>query len=359
MRVIKSIVKHFWLGLNVIASNKIVVLLIICLGIYSLNTTKCYKEELEHYQNDELTEKISNNVVSYYDDVNLDTEKLKGIAASELVTCINQRIEIDSLNESVKGKIDELNNLYNEEDNYFSFLYQDIYTGFSISYNEEGAIFTASTIKAPAMIYLYELASEGKIDLNTELTYTKEFYSGGSGVLKNKEFNTKYKVEELIQYAIHDSDNIAYKMLMNYYGRESMYSYWSSLGTKNIFKYDTVWGYTSSKDASIYMKELYDFYLDDNEYGERLMGYFKNAEWKQITDKNGEYNTANKGGWSDETFHDVAIVFEENPYILVIMSKTGESDYNYLFKTTSKLVGEIHDEYWKFKMEECNKISQY
>ena len=96
-------------------------------------------------------------------------------------------------------------------------MYKDIYTGFTVSYNGEAPIFTASTIKAPAMIYLYEMASLGEVDLNEELTYTRGYYSDGSGVLKTKSFDTKYSIDTLIGYAIHDSDNAAYAMLMNRY----------------------------------------------------------------------------------------------------------------------------------------------
>ena len=83
------------------------------------------------------------------------------------------------------------------------------------------------------------------------------------------------------------------------------------------------------------------------------------ASWKMVTNKDGKFNTANKGGWSGAAFHDIAIVFEENPYILVIMSNSGESDYDYLFKTTSRLVGELHDKYWALKMTRCENINQY
>lgn len=353
-------INYFFIGVSAIASNKIAVIIIFLLSIFLINKTYCYKEELNDYKNDNITEKKTSNTNYYYNNTNnLDTKTLKSIAATELITCINEKLDINKLPANLTQTISELNNFYNSSDNYFSFLYKDIYTGFTIAYNENQPIPTASTIKAPAMIYLYELASKKEIDLNEKLTYTLNFYSNGSGVLKNKEPGTEYTIKQLIEYAIHDSDNIAYKMLMNRFNCEKMYSFWKDKGTTNIFKYDTVWGYTSTKDASIYMQELYNFYLTDNTYGEELMTYFQNAEWKQITNKEGKFNTANKGGWSDETFHDVAIVFEENPYILVIMSKTGTSDYDNLFQKTSTLIGNFHEEYWKYKMTKCNNITQY
>lgn len=339
-------------------------ILISLLCLTFLGTTVCYKLELNNYYYDNINEKTFKkqkfNVDYYYSDSN-DINISKDIAASNLVGCIKNKIDLNELNSEINNNINELNNLFNESNNYFSFIYKDIYTGFTVAYNEEAPIFTASSIKAPAMIYIYEKASQGEIDLNEELIYDGSFYSDGSGVLKNKEFNTSYTVDTLINYTIHDSDNIAYAMLVNRFGRENIYNFWKEKGCKNIFMYDTIWGTASANDAAIYMEELYNFYINNNEYGNKLMEYFKNAEWKQITDKDGKYNTANKGGWADSAFHDIAIVFEENPYILAIYSNSGNnySEYKYLFNKTSTLVGNLHNNYWKYKVNECSKIKQY
>ena len=362
---IKRWVGYFFTGVKVIASNKIAVIIIFSFGVFLLNQTLCYREELLDYEKDDLKEqtfvKEDPNTNYYYIDTYNDTNISKEIAATELVSCINTKLDLDNIDGDIKNIINEINELFNENEEHFSFLYKDIYTGFTVSYNKDAPIFTASTIKAPAMIYLYEMASRGELDLTEELTYTKGYYSNGSGVLKTKEFDTKYDIDTLIHYAIHDSDNAAYAMLMNRYGRENILKFWQSKGTKYIFTYNTIWGVTSASDASIYMQELYDFYLDNDEYGNKLMDYFKNAEWKMISNKDGEFNTANKGGWSDKAFHDVAIVFEENPYILVVMSNTGEdySSYQHLFTSASKLAGELHSKYWEYKMSKCNEIKQY
>ena len=364
MGIIKRWIGYFFKGIRVIADNKIAVIVIFCLGVFLLNKTLCYREEIINYEKDDIEEKVfvkgSDDVNYYYDNNEVDVFS-KDIAADELVSCINSKIDLDNVEGDIENIILELNSLFNENEDYFSFLYKDIYTGFTVSYNENTPIFTASSIKAPAMIYLYEMASEGNINLDEELVYTENYYSNGSGVLKNNDFDTKYSVDTLIDYTIKDSDNAAYRMLMDRYGRENVLSFWEDLGTKYIFTYDTIWGVTSASDAAIYMSELYDFYIENDEYGNKLMDLFKNSSWKIITNKDGEFNTASKGGWSDEAFHDVAIVFEENPYILVIMSKAGEyfSEYNYLFSSASKLVGELHSKYWEYKMDMCSDIKQY
>lgn len=370
-------VRHFKVTKNsllkrikkIVLSKKIMILCVIsiitiALSITFFSTTVCLKIELDNYDKDNINEKDFKKLdpnINYYYSNNADINISKNIAASSLVGCIENEISVNNLNNTIKNYINDLYNLYSESPNYFSFIYRDIYTGFTVSYNADSPIFTASSIKAPAMIYIYEKASIGEIDLNEELIYDGRFYSDGSGVLKDKNYNTSYTVDTLINYTIHDSDNIAYAMLMNRYGRENIYNYWKDKGTKNIFMYDTIWGTASANDAVIYMEELYKFYVENDEYGSRLMEYFKNAEWKQITDKDGKYNTANKGGWAQSAFHDIAIVFEKNPYILAIYSNTGDNygDYKYLFDKTSKLVGNLHTEYWKQKMNDCNRIEQY
>lgn len=355
----KSILKffnYFFIGFSYLASKKIIVILIFVLFIYLMDTTYAYKEEISSYEVENMQNK-SNEEIKVYN--NNDSIIDKESALKERISCYTTNITKDKLPENISSKVQELNNLYKENIEHVSFLYKDIQTGFTISYNESEPIFTASTIKAPAVIYLYEKASNKEINLDEKLTYTSNFYNGGSGILQTKEPNTSYTVKELLEYTIYHSDNIAYAMLMNRFNREDMYKFWSNLGTKNIFKYDTIWGYTSSLDAAIYMEELYRFYLENEEYGTILMELFKKSGWKMVTNKNGEFNTASKGGWSEKSFHDAAIVFENNPYILTIMSNTGESNYTYLFTKTSSLVGELHEEYWKYKESICGQIKQY
>ena len=358
MKIFLKILDYFFIGFSFLASKKVVAILVVCLFISLLQVSTGYREELIKKEQEMFYEKGNPNIEYYNEELN-KIEVDQNIAISEVIACYQNGLSEDKVSAEIKSYAEELKSLYDKDNAYFSFLYQDIYSGFTVSYNESSPIFTASTIKAPGMIYLYEMASKGEIDLNEKLVYSSNFYSGGSGVLKTKEVGTSYSVEELIQYAIHHSDNVAYAMLMNRFKRENVLNFWTGLGTKNIYTLNTIWGVTSAKDAAIYMRELYRFSQENKEYGSKLLEYFKNAEWKLLTNKNGEFNTANKGGWSGDAIHDVAIVFEENPYILVVMSNLGERSYANLFKKTSELVGSLHEEYWKYKKELCGNINLY
>jgi len=306
----------------------------------------------------EIEEKESEEVVAYLDEELLD-DSLKNIAASELISCINSSIDMNKLPDSITSIINEINHYYNQSNNYFAFKYKDIYTGFTVSYNENQKIFTASTIKAPKDIYIYEMASQGKIDLDEKLTYTSRYYNTGTGILKKNKFNSKYSVRTLSKYSIVYSDNAAHNMLMDKYGRGNMLAFWKELGTNAIFTANNNWGVINAHDASIYMEELYRFYLEDEKYGQELMNNFLNANPKFIKGKNG-YKVANKSGWSGTAIHDVSIIFADNPYIVVALSNLGYTDY-YMsyFNKANDFAYRLHTEYWKYKMDVCSNIEQY
>lgn len=319
-----------------------------------------YGKKVDHYE--EFFTKIESKEEEYtivYDDKDMDMETLKKVAASELVNCINSKIDENKIPDSIKNIMNEINNYYNQSNDYFSFLYRDIYTGFTVSYNQNQNIFTASTIKGPTDIYIYEMASLGKANLDDKITYTSGYYNTGTGILKNKAINTKYSVRTLLEYSTVYSDNAAHNMLMDKYGRNNMLNFWKEKGTTAIFTANNNWGITNAHDASIYMQELYRFYVNNSKYGEPLMKNFMNANPKFIAGKN-NYIVANKSGWSGTAIHDVSIVFADNPYIVVALSNLGETDY-YMsyFNKANDLAYRLHTEYWKYKMDECNNIKQY
>ena len=351
---------NFW---NFLSNRKVLLWMSILIFVFtSITVGKTFylRSVVDNYEEffTVIEEKESLETVVYDEEELLD-DNLKNIAASELINCINSSVDTDKLPNSVTSIIDEMNKYYNRSNDYFAFKYKDIYTGFSVSYNENQKIFTASTIKAPKDIYIYEMASLGKINLDDKLTYTSGYYNTGTGTLKKKNFNTKYDVRTLSKYSIVYSDNAAHNMLMDKYGRQNMLNFWKEKGTNAIFTQNSNWGVINAHDAIIYMEELYRFYVEDDIYGQELMNNFLNANPKFIKGKNG-YKIANKSGWSGTAIHDVSIVFADNPYIVVALSNLGKTDY-YMsyFNKANDFAYRLHTEYWKYKMETCDDINQY
>lgn len=306
----------------------------------------------------EIESKDSTDIVIENENVD-DLILSKMSAADKLVNCIASSVTSDELPDNVLQIINNIKSYYDQSNDYFAFKYVDLYTGFSVQYNENQPIFAASSIKAPKDIYIYEMAAMGKIDLNEKLTYTSRYYNTGSGLLKNTEFNKEYSIKTLLEYSTVHSDNAAHNMLMDRFGRENILSFWKEKGTDTIFTQNNNWGSTSAHDAAIYMKELYRFYLENSQYGEALMTNFINAYPSFILGKN-NYKIANKSGWSGSSLHDMSIIFADNPYIVVGLSNLGDTNY-YMsyFNKINDLAYQLHTEYWKYKVETCTNTKQY
>lgn len=324
-----------------------------------LQSNISYSYKLNQYEEDTMTyDKNIDATVKTYSEENLENNNV-GNAANSLINCINSKIDVNSIPDNVQNVINKINDFYNESGNHFAFAYKDLHTGFTVTYNESQQVFTASTIKAPTDLYIYEMASLGKINLDDEMTYTSNYFNPKSGKLKYNEFNTKYTVRELLRLSTVYSDNAAHNMLEDKFGRVNILNFWKEKGTEYIFTQNTNWGVLNAHDAIIYMSELYRFYLSNGEYGKEIMENFKNASPKFIEGKN-DYLVANKSGWGNTSIHDVSIVFAENPYIVVALSTLGKTNiYNAYFDKVNDLAYELHTEYWKYKTEACNNIKQY
>ena len=132
--------------------------------------------------------------------------------------------------------------------------------------------------------------------------------------------------------------------------------FWIEKNTKSIFKEYSNWGVTNANDATIYMKELYDYYNTDTTLANELMENFVNVTFKPLSSNDNKLVTANKSGWSGTIFHDATIIFDDNPYILVVLSNTGLNGYPYLFNLTNDLIEQLHSQYWNLKYNMCAQI---
>lgn len=229
-----------------------------------------------------------------------------------------------------------------------SFLYYDICTGYSFSYNEAVEFPTASTIKTSLAIYIMDLASQGKTDLEKKLTYSANFSYGGTGVLQGQSVGTQYTVAQLLEHMIVNSDNIAYRILLAEYGYKNSQDYWYSLGTTTTYRVGSSWGTITANDALIYLRQLYRFYREDEQYGKRLMDLFKAARFRYIafaTDK--QIEIAHKSGSTSAAMNDLSIIFHEQPFVFIVLTRKDAmlNDRAFFTKATEDIYA-FHQYFW-------------
>ncbi len=347
MKIIKKLINYFLIGLKTISRNQTILMTIstISLILISIVVYRAInlRNKVDNIENS-IINKLETTVKLNYPDYNITSKE----GATFLADCLKAPLTNKQLTDSLLNISKELENLFNESNYNFAFKYKDIYTGFTISYNSSQPIFEASTIKAPEAIYIYEEAEKENINLNDTIKYTSNYYSEGTGKLKNTSFNANYTISELVGYSIMYSDNAAHLMLNNKYKTSNMYNYWTNLGTTTIFKQNSAWGNINADDATIYMEELYNYYINENKYSEELLSYFDKS-WKIIGTPNNNIRIASKSGWSESSLHDTALIFDKNPYTLIILTQIGYTDYQKFFDKVSTLIYNFHKEYWKQK----------
>ncbi len=355
MKSTKEFIYYFTLGAKFILTNHIFQGIIFTITFFIVSfvvyRSSILRKDVDKYE--ELTNKIEEKMETEIKINYQTTEEVPYLSgAASLSNCLKEPLTEDKFTENFTNTITAIENLFNSSKYNFAFKYEDIYTGFNISYNSGQPIFAASTIKAPEAIYIYEEAEKGNINLNDSITYTSNYYSEGTGILKNTPFNKSYDIKTLVSYSIIHSDNAAHLMLNNKYQSNNIYSYWNSLGTNVIFKDNNAWGNINADDATIYMKELYNYYISKNNYSDELLNYFIKA-WKLIKVPDNNIVIANKTGWSGTSLHDAALIFDENPYILVILTNRGYTEYESFFNEASTLIYNLHKEYWTIKINSC------
>ncbi|MFS1513087.1 serine hydrolase [Chengkuizengella sp. SCS-71B] len=229
-------------------------------------------------------------------------------------TTINSFAQEEKLPERL---LDELHSIGN-----IAFYYENLVTGTSMSYQKEKVYAGASTIKLPLAVYIYQEAANGSLNLNQKLTYSVYHYYEGSGVIQFQPFGTQYTIRDLVKKMIVHSDNVAYIMLTEKMGRANFLSFLQEIGGKNIFPNGS--NRLSAEDLATYVKSLNEFIEEHELLGQELLDVFVYTDYNDtIPAGASELNVAHKVGYLplELIYHDVGIVYDEHPYILVIMTK--------------------------------------
>jgi beta-lactamase class A len=107
-------------------------------------------------------------------------------------------------------------------------------TGRHIGYREEELFPTASVIKLPLLVTLYEDAIAGRIDLAERVTYREDTNVAGSGVLQFLDDGLNPTVRDLSVLMMSVSDNTATDLLFDRVGKRRIESTMGRLGLQSI-----------------------------------------------------------------------------------------------------------------------------
>lgn len=247
-----------------------------------------------------------------------------------------------------------------------SLYYKDLTTGYSVAYNEDEILYSASLIKLP---YVYavirEIAAfedkklnftadgqplydeegvplfegehpntdtdgaiiyqdtEKKYDLTNEWVYDPEtMFKEGSGIIQYEQAGFTLTYKQLFEYTIIHSDNIAFEQLRQIYGMDSFYNLVWRLSIKG-----TQYGFMqlTASDCAAVLEDVYSYFQTEEKYALFLQDILtRSSHTVMIQMAVSPVACAHKYGWDEESYHDMGIVLDDHPYIIVIMTNLDE-----------------------------------
>lgn len=194
--------------------------------------------------------------------------------------------------------------------------YYNLENGAEYNFDSDRKFMGASMRKFPIVMSIADDIHSGKLTLDTDLIYNEETDKmGGSGVLQGEKVIPPISVKYAMELSMKFSDNIAHRMLMRTSSR-SIAEYVTDISGEKMED-----PYLSPKQMASLYKRLYTN-PDNNPHYAYIVELLKNTVYHDRIDKYLPHDkVAHKIGDYYRFFHDSAIVYSDNPYVLVIMSK--------------------------------------
>lgn len=273
-----------------------------------------------------------------------NTEKIIDLRPQLYEECLNKPLDERDKNGDILLAEEELTD-YLKNNYSVSVLYEDLKLGFSYSYNQDVVYYAASTIKSLDALYIYTKAAAGELDLDETMIYSKKYKWSSSKEMSKHNYGDKVSLRDLVKYAVTVSDNTAHQMLVAYIGRSKLKEFGNSLGAKNTLIGSDNFGNISVTDAVVYMKAINEFINTNDELGTELKSYFVQADQNGLKFDELGIDAAHKYGEYSYFYHDIGIVYDENPYVIAILTHEGNNDFLKIVKDINEHVYKLHQVY--------------
>ncbi len=213
-------------------------------------------------------------------------------------------------------------------------------SGFSYGVNEGDIFEPASLNKLPVMLAMYIEAENGNIDLETIYALKDSDKVAGSGSLYGKSEGYELSYRDVLNYMGEESDNTAASIARNLLGEEKIEQAINAIGMDNT----VVTGEdqkTTPYDIGLFFQKLWEGNVVSKKHRDEILGYLTDTiyeEWLAagipLT-----IDVAHKYGREIHVVNDAGIIFADEPFILVLLSKgVVEREADRVFPELSKAI---------------------
>lgn len=192
--------------------------------------------------------------------------------------------------------------------------------GDTYEYHADAEYYAASLLKAPYALWLAKRADTGEIDLSCELPGREDT------ALPQTAFEAIYAM-------ISQSDNDATAALYRLWPADEGNGFGVFLQSIGVDRPDSalteetgIHGVLSARDAVSILLALEDYFESGAPHAAALKQAFLDAGHPMLES---EYDMAKKYGSWENTLHDMAIVYADDPYCIAVLSNWGDSEVDF------------------------------
>lgn len=208
--------------------------------------------------------------------------------------------------------------LTNPKSGVYGFYVIELATGVGYGVSENEAFESASLNKLPVMVAMYKAAEEGEITLSSKYVLREEDKMEGAGSLQGKPAGTALTYKDLVMLMGKESDNTAFNIGRRVLGEEKIISYMREWGFSEALLTENT---TTPKQVGMFFKALWEKKLVSEESTTDILSFLTNTNYEDWIAKDSTVRVAHKYGTLPHVKNDAGIVYANDPYILVVMSK--------------------------------------
>ena len=253
-----------------------------------------------------------------------------------------------------------------------SVYYEDVHRGYRYAWQSEEVYALAGCAQAPFALSILKAASEEQAaydkklaeyisqngvvdalpgytwqyDFSKIFTYTEEKYRPGSGTIKDQEFGVQYSHRDLFGLLLSNGDTVAFAELKAEYGTTLTQQLAKDLGLSVIRNNAER---STAAELGVIMKEICRF----TESGATYASFMKKHMIESVHTVMIGYGVSPKKvahmhGWDTDAYHDMAIVYDDHPYVLVIMTDMdqGGEAVNTFVQKLAAMIDDLHETFY-------------
>lgn len=238
---------------------------------------------------------------------------------------------------------------------------KDLNRGWTYSYHPDDLFPSASLIKVPIMVGVFDKIHRGRLSLHSKLKLRRSTRMGGSGRIKWQRDGTRFTVRQLLEKMMQRSDNTAMLLLLDEVGMGYMQNFFPTMGlvyteiypeglrlTSGRVRYEN---YTTAREMAGIFEKGYRGELVNSFASELMMDIMKGKKGKTRLAKKLPvgWEIAHKTGLLRRSCHDAGVVYSPNgDYVVTVL--TGRNPSYGRAKDFITKVGEITYKHYRNDM---------